>query len=385
MAPGAYLHMDLGSEELYALAMQAEGQLSGPEQAAWLDRLDGEREPLYALLELLIAAGDSDRALRLAGALARFWWMRGQATSGRERIRSVLAMPGGSDAARASALVGAGSLAYAVGDFLGARRHHEQALKLLRTADRELDRADALDQAGMAARQLMALTDAQTLHTEALEIQRRIGAPAAVARSLNNLGVVAFFQGELDTARAYHQEALTLREQAGDVRGRASSLNNLGQVARFAGDFAVDFAVARAYIEYGLNLRRQLGDRWGMAGSQVNLAVVCAHLGDLAVARSQLSDAVSGFQTVGDPLGICECLEAGADLAIAEERAMDAVSLYSSATQRREQLLAPRFPLLDRSVVAALAELRARLGEEGYGVAWRDGYETADAAPERFL
>jgi tetratricopeptide (TPR) repeat protein len=336
---------------------------------------------LHALLERFIDSGDSERALLLAGAMARFWWMRGHTTAGRKRMERVLPLPGGSDGARAAALVGAGSLAYAAGDFRGARGHYERALPLLRATGRELDLAHAVDQAGMAARQLMELADAHTLHTQALDIQRRAGTPAERALCLNNLGVVAFFRDDLGAARAYHQEALALREQAGDIRGRASSLNNLGQVARFAGDLTS----ARACMEQGLALRRQLGDCWGVAGSQVNLAVVHARTGDFAVARAHLREAMAGFRAVEDLLGVCECLEAGAELAHAEGRLTDAVVFCASAALRRERLPAPKSPLLERTVMELLAEIRDTLGDEAYGMAWREGQETGDEVLERLV
>ncbi len=252
---------------------------------------------------------------------------------------------------------------------------------MLPATGRELDLARVLDRAGMAARQLMELPAAHRLHSQALDIQRCVGSPTEQALCLNNLGVVAFFRGDLDSARAYHQEALALREQAGDVRGKASSLNNLGQAARFAGDLVA----ARDWMEQGLALRRQLGDRWGVAGSQVNLAAVYAHLSDLAVARSHLREAIAGFQAVGDPLGICECLEAGAELAHVEGRLTDAVRFFSAATFRREHLPAPRSPLLERTVTELLAELRVTLGEDVYRAAWRQGQETSGAVLDQLV
>src|SRR5437763_14978375 len=165
--------MSLNPDQLSALALEADRHLLGPDQGAWLERLAREEGPLHALLEQSIASGDSERALTLAGALARFWWMRGQATAGLGWVGRALPLPGGSDGARAAALVGAGGLAYAGGDFRRARSWYQQALPLLRTAGRELDLADALDRAGMAARQLMDLEEARTLHTQALDIQRR--------------------------------------------------------------------------------------------------------------------------------------------------------------------------------------------------------------------
>jgi hypothetical protein len=117
-------------------------------------------------------------------------------------------------------------------------------------------------------------------------------------------------------------------------------------------------------MEAGLALRRRLGDRWGMAGSQVNLVAVYAGLGDSAAARAYLREEAAGFQGVGDPLGACECLEAGAELAHAEGRTADAVRLLCAAAARRERLPAPRPPVLERAVAALLAELLDALGGE---------------------
>ena len=122
-----------------------------------------------------------------------------------------------------------------------------------------------------------------------------------------------------------------------------------------------------------------------MAGSQANLAGVCAGLRDCALARSHLSEAVAGFQAVGDPLGVCECLEAGAELALAEGRFSDAVRFVSSAAFHRERLPSPRSPLLARTMEDLLAELRGALGDEAYETAWREGHEIGDAALERFV
>jgi tetratricopeptide (TPR) repeat protein len=367
------------SDELYALVFEASRQLLGPQQRHWLDRLEQNRERLQSLLDEFLAGGDSERALALAGALAPFWWMRGHTTAGRERMDRVLALSGGGASARAAALVGAGSLAYAAGDFRRSRNLYEQAIPLLRAAGEELDLARALDRAGMAARQLMELPQAQALHTEALEVLERVGTAAERALCLNNLGVVAFFRGDLEAAQAYHRQGLALRQECGDVRGQASSLNNLGQVSCFAGDLSA----ARASIEQGLVLRRELGDPWGVAGSQVNLAVVHARVGGHATARRHLGEALAGFRGVGDPLGLCECLEAGAELAQAEGRLTDAISLCASATLRRGRLPAPLSPLHGRALADLLAEIRTSLGEEAFAASWQEGLDGSDLVLER--
>lgn len=388
-----------GTDELLALAQEANRHLLGPDQAQWLAYLERERPSLEALLDRHIASGQSEKALSLAGALARFWWMRGHAAGGLALTRRALALPGGSERARASALIGAGSLLYATGDFRAAREHHERAVKLLQAGDPGLDAeppdslldatppdslpsaARALDGAGMAARQSMDLADAAALHARALGILCRAAAPAEMASCLNNLGVVAFFRGDLAVAEEHHQEALALRERAGDARGKASSLHNLGQVARFAGDIAA----ARSLTEQGLAIRRALGDVWGMAGSHCNLAIVTARLGDFDAARAHLREAIAGFRAVSDPLGLCECMEAGAELAAAERRWPDVVALITSAADRREALPAPRAPVHSHALAGLLAEARDALGEDAYAAALHEQREPADEVLARLL
>jgi hypothetical protein len=78
-------------------------------------------------------------------------------------------------------------------------------------------------------------------------------------------------------------------------------------------------------------------------------------------------------------MGACECLEAGAELAHAEGRPADAVRLLAAAARRREQLPAPRSPLLDRYVAGLLVELHKALGEAVYESAFRDVGAAGDA------
>jgi tetratricopeptide (TPR) repeat protein len=359
---------------LIILALDADRNLFGPDQGLWLERLEQHRQQLEEHLDQLVAAGDSESALVLSGALARFWWMRGHTSAGRARMERVLALPGGSNEARSAALMGMGGLAYASGVFREALRFQEEAVELLQASDRELDMARALDQAGMAARQSMDLEKARSLHAEALKILRRLGSAAEQALCLNNLGVVALFCGDFQTALFDHKRALWLRDQAGDVRGQASSLNNLGQVARFLGNLAA----ARTAMEEGLKLRRQLADHWGVAGSQVNLAAVHARLSDLPAARTALREAVEGFRAVGDPLGLCECLETAAELAHADKRLIDAIRCYSAAAFRRNQLPAPRSAVFEETVRQQLARLRDHVGDKAFETAWQHGPEMTD-------
>ena len=72
-----------------ALAEEAEPNLIGAEQALWLDRLEREHDNLRAALE----RKTGEAAQRLAGALWRFWVVRGYLSEGRERLTTALSHP----------------------------------------------------------------------------------------------------------------------------------------------------------------------------------------------------------------------------------------------------------------------------------------------------
>src|SRR5439155_937520 len=84
---------------------------AGGAQAFWLERLDLEQENLRAALTWSLDEGEVETALRLGGALWRFWYTRGYLSEGRHWLdRALTADAGAPTLARASALAGAGIL-----------------------------------------------------------------------------------------------------------------------------------------------------------------------------------------------------------------------------------------------------------------------------------
>src|SRR5262249_2343341 len=103
------LHLDY----YLRLADEAEPGLEGPEAGRWLSRLDVERENMLAAVRwTLEGRGAPGKGLRLAGALWRYWYTRGEFTIGSAMLERVLRAAGaeGQEAARAKALWGAGYL-----------------------------------------------------------------------------------------------------------------------------------------------------------------------------------------------------------------------------------------------------------------------------------
>jgi non-specific serine/threonine protein kinase len=100
--------------------------------STWLNRLEADHDNLRAALDGLEANGDTQLALKLAGALYRFWSMRGHLAEGQTRLDRLLAADEAPTAARARALNGAAVMAISRGDPLAAKERSEDALALHR-------------------------------------------------------------------------------------------------------------------------------------------------------------------------------------------------------------------------------------------------------------
>src|SRR4051812_29513078 len=86
------------------LSEDAERGLRGAEQARWTRILQAEHANVRAVLAWLTGDhGDPDTAFHLAGALGLYWHM-GRHLEGRETLRAVMAVPGGSPRARGHAM-----------------------------------------------------------------------------------------------------------------------------------------------------------------------------------------------------------------------------------------------------------------------------------------
>jgi predicted ATPase len=288
------------AEYFLALAEEAEPHLTGPQQLAWLERLEAEHDNLRAAVSWTEASGEVELALCLTGSLWRFWAMRGHLREGRERLESVLSRPeaSGRTAARAKALIGAGSLACLQGEYAVARSLYKESLTIARELDDKRTIATSLNNLGMVAGYEGNHVTARSLFEESLDIKRELGDKWGITASLNNLGVLAYEQGDYTSAHALYEESLALERELGDKRGIALSLSNLGIVALHQGDYAG----AQALYEESLALGWELGDKWDIAGSLEELAIVAGKL-DQAERAVRLFGAVEAVrEALGTPL-----------------------------------------------------------------------------------
>jgi predicted ATPase/class 3 adenylate cyclase len=337
-----------------ALAEQAEPELTGPEAAAWLDRLEGEHDNLRAALGWARERGEADTGLRLVAALWRFWWVRGHLREGRAWVERMLALATGP-----GAVSGTGGVA-----------HTASALSAeVRTRALLAGGALALWQGDFAA--------AEPRLAKAAAQARAAGDRRTTARALNQLGILANRQRDWERARARHEESLALYRQVGDRRGIGVALGLLGDLAVYQGDLE---RAADATTE-ALALSRQVGDRANVALTLANLGWVARKRGEVAQAEALGREALTLAWELGDPLRCAEVLENLASTAGVAGHGVRAARRLGAAAALREAGGAPQPPQEREDTQEAVAAARAALGEDAWAVAFAAGWTmTLEAA-----
>jgi tetratricopeptide (TPR) repeat protein len=354
------------------LAETAEPFLQGFEQTSWFGRLGTEQDNLRVAFETCARDDvDPELGLRLAGALGRFWMVRGHWSEGRVICARVLARSpdGPATPARAQTLNGAGNLAFHQGDYAQAKGFHEQSLAVRRELGDRRGQAMSLNNLGEIARMSGDYREARAFYQDSLAIQEAIDDRWGAAVSYNNLGEVAQAQGEFEQARELHGRAIALWPELGDRWGMAWSLSNLGFVARGQGNLEE----ARSFYGESLAASREVGDRFGVALSWHALGSVAQEQQDLEGATAYLRESLDIRHQLGDRKGLAESLEAFGGLSLVQGNHARAARLLGAADALRERIQAPlpeEEGLVVRARVDALSEA---LGPDGFESAWSSG------------
>jgi predicted ATPase/transcriptional regulator with XRE-family HTH domain len=260
-----------------ALAEQAGPELTGPNQAQWFTRLEVEHDNLRAALRWTLEQQDADTALRLCGALARFWYTAGFYGEARRWMEQVFALAGTTpSAARAKALLGAGVIAQFLGDYERAEAYPEQALADYQVLGDKTGIASAYGNLGVVADAQQDYELAAQRYEQALALFRELGDDIHIGFMLGNLGLIAYLQGNYDRAMELLEESLALSRAREDRNSMAIALGNLGLVA-----FALqDYERAEMLQREALELRRALSNRSNLARVFENFALISAAKGE---------------------------------------------------------------------------------------------------------
>jgi predicted ATPase/DNA-binding CsgD family transcriptional regulator len=319
----------------FAALAEAAEPYHGPRQAWWLSRLELEHDNLRAALRWYIDRRQTEQALRLAGALSRFWMGHGHLNEARERLTEVLRLwkagiePGSRTASLARALHGAGTLALEQADYDTAR----------------------------------------ALFVDCLAIRRELEDREGIAGCLNNLGRVAYHQGNHAAARALYEDSLAIRRELGDREGIAGCLNNLGRMAYYEGKYAP----ARALQVESLAIFREVGDRRGIAIGLINLGEVAQDQRDAMTAQHLFEEAMAIARELANPMLTAYALDGLAGVAATQKHAQRALRLGGAAARLRESVGASLYRAEQESLARKLQPAWRLLSDEPGAAAWAQG------------
>ena len=309
-----------------ALAERLEPRMIGRELQRLQARVERELDNIRAALRWSLGAGgEREIGLRLAGALWRFWWLRGHFAEGRSHLEALLAHP---DAAAPTAA--------------RARALYALAVLIYRHADYE-----AGDQAV-----------ARALFEECQAIYRDTGDPGMVAACLRELGRVAIELGEYDVARPVLEEALAIERELGDSYAVALTVSALAWRALFAGEYE---AVA-PYIAACLPEFEAVGDVLYIGISHFFLGRLYTDTGDYERAYTHLATIINELPVTAIRWAFPITLEGFARLAAAQGQHERAVRLAGAAVAHREAINASLGPSWQLDLEARLLPSFAALG-----------------------
>ncbi len=337
------------AEYYLRLAEEAELHLLGVEQERWFTQLEREHDNLRAALAWAMERGKSgqsmEMALRLAGALERFWEVRGYLSEGRKWLEQALMSSGAIPLSiRAKASRGAGWLALIQGDIDRAEALCQQALQQYQEAGDPRGMAWSLHRLGLVAYRKNDYSLARSRLEESLALFRQLSDQVGLASILNALGIGAIEQGEYTQARSLFEESQALFRESGDKMDMVWSLYSLGRTFLAQGEAAgVSSAqedhllreraqahkeepvpasgtpgqvplhqdgYARAYSLFKecLALFRDVGDKRGMAFSLMRLAQVrFVTQTEQATINSLLEESLALFRQSGETVGLALC------------------------------------------------------------------------------
>jgi len=279
------------AEHFLTLAEEAYPHLRGSPKE-WLDRLEEEHDNMRAAMDRLEASGETELALRLGGALARFWSIKGHNSEGRSRLEYALRTDERPTAARARALNGAAMMAV---DGATMRRFAEEGLALHRALGDAWGTAYSLLLLGNAATEDSDFEQAQELMDESLGRFRELGDEHYTLLATDNLAWICKELGDRERARTLHEDVVRRARATANERMEASALGGLASIICDEGRVKD----ALAMLNESLRIWYALGERHMVARDLLRFARVLALEGRAGTAARLLSSSEALHEEIG--------------------------------------------------------------------------------------
>jgi non-specific serine/threonine protein kinase len=312
-----------------SMAEEAELGIGGGGQEALLSGLAREHDNLRAVLRRAIESGDAENALRVAGAIWRFWMLHGDLSEGRNWLRMSLDVdPDANPHARAKAIWGLAWLAYHQGDIEVVEACADELLTLAEPGADPVEMRNALTIRAIVDLAFERFANAVPLFERGVELLRGAGPSWLLATSLLNLGQA--------TAHAGHERAESVLTESRDL-----------------------------YLE--------LGDHHFAARSDLYLGYAALLQGEPRAALLSIRASLIAFWELDDLWGVTEALEGVAAIAAQRGAGSQAIRIAGAADALREAVNMRPFPADHALLERSLAGLRPDIDDVAWAASWEAG------------
>jgi non-specific serine/threonine protein kinase len=349
-------------------------ELTRRDQVVWFQRLAAELDNCRAADAWSRAhPDDGGPALRLAGALGRYWWVAAPGSEGREWLEYALTHgPSVPSVALARALTWCGQLECHHGDGELGRGHLEQAVSVAREVGDGALLSLTLRQLALYARDQ---SSAPEVLMEAARVARLAGARRELSLALGYLGAVHEQLGRVDRAETLYTEALDHARVSEDAFALIDVLDRLGTLAASRGKYAEATTLLNECLTHSQSIN------YGMSVSLAHrrLAQLALLQADLSVAQAHARASLREARTLGRGALVLWPLQLAATLAVhlgdhaRGVRALAAVAAWRERHELTQDRTLWTRVLPDNEAEAALRQAHEVLGNSAFTAAWEAG------------
>lgn len=341
----------------------AESALHGPQQLAWLTRLNDEQDNLRTALSWA-SSMDIEAGLYIIGRLYGDLDLR----EGLLWASEFIGLPGSHKVplARAKALLAQADILWRLQQFDASRTAAGESLTLFRLCNDLEGEYECLMIIGGIIQLQGSMERKVEYHGQALALARSLGDIWRQARALSALG---WDQRDKERSRRYREEAIALYRQAGDWRSLAFLLAIFGETLLANGEIQA----AQPLLEESHELNRRMNYKAGMEFVLVAKSRQALLDGDYAKARAHLQEWIALAEELGNRMGYLYGRARLGHVALSEGKLKEGYQILSETAlefQKDENLAGLAFTLEEIAHFYAFSNMPDRSARL---IGWVDG------------
>ncbi len=309
------------------LAEEARSHIAGPQEAAWLLRLERELNNLHTAMDWLLTyhkqTEDNEFALRLGIALEHFWRTNGEFRTAWFFFEQALADSTIDNQLAAAACLSAANFATHLCYYEQAQRILERGLAFYqRNADRT-HIAPVLVRLGWVAHLQYHFEQAHSLYKEAITLYTALNDSSGINNVRYLLAYSYTMGGKFDEARHLYEACLAYQRTIGQPTAIAANLGDLAQLLRVSSAHPpVD--EMQTLLDEALALADTTGSRHIITSIRYGLAWVAYHRGNLDEALQLVNETLEFYQQSGRQQSLGHYLELLGKIYVAQDKAQEA-------------------------------------------------------------